>query len=139
MAFQSFTGREYLKIDIANHMGLDKSSWSDRLYWFADNESNLESMIQNAEEPALFYAGVKAYRDVQAGVPIGYMISLDATSSGLQILAALTGDRSAAQLCNVVSTGKREDAYTNIYQMMVDRLNESAKIKRADVKRAINP
>lgn len=138
MTFQSFTGHEYLKIDIANSMGLDKLTWDERLNWFEVNEYQLETMVNQAAEPALFYAGVKAWRDVQAGNPIGYMISLDATSSGLQILAALTGDRSAAQLCNVVDTGKREDAYTAIYQAMLLQIGDTAKISRDAVKQAIN-
>lgn len=80
--FEEFTPRQYLQIDIANSYGLDKLDWSDRLSWFNDNEPHLEDLLNQADEPALYYAGVKAYRDVQAGKPIGYMISLDATSSG---------------------------------------------------------
>jgi len=137
MTFQTFTAREYLKIDIANSYGLDKLSWDDRIAWFDANENQLDGLLTSADEPALFYAGVKAWRDVLAGKPIGYMISLDATSSGLQLLAALTGDRSAAQLCNVVDTGKREDAYTGIYEAMLSVIGDEAKITREDTKRAI--
>lgn len=135
--FQTFTGRQYLKIDIANNYGLDKLEWDERLSWFDANEQQLDALLQTAKEPALFYAGVKAYRDVLNGQPIGYMVSLDATSSGLQILAALTGDRSASELCNVVDTGTREDAYTSIYQAMLNILGETAKIDRDKCKEAI--
>lgn len=137
-----FTPREYLKIDIANNFGLDKENWSDRIKWFDDNEARLEELLHQAEEPALFYAGVQAWRDVCAGRPTGYLISLDATSSGLQILTVLTGDHIAAKLCNVVDTGKREDAYTNIFEVMVDHLinrlgQHGGGISRDDCKRAI--
>lgn len=138
MTFQTFSGKDYLKIDIASNFGLDKASWDDRIYWFDTNQDHLEDLVQQAKEPALFYAGVKAWRDVLAGKPIGYMISLDATSSGLQLLAALTGDRAAASLCNVIDTGKREDAYTNIYQVMLNKVDEESKIDRDKVKDAIN-
>lgn len=134
---RKFTPLQYLQIDIANNYGKDKDNWDDRLSWFDKNKDNLDDLIQEAEEPALFYAGVQAYRDAQAGIPSGYPISLDATSSGLQILAALTGDRSAAQLCNVVNTGHREDAYTLIYLYMVAKLGDTAKITRAKTKDAI--
>ena len=137
MAFQQFTGREYIKIDVANNFGHDKISWDARIHWFDSNEGVLETLVKEAKEPALFYAGVKAWRDTQQGKPIGYMISLDATSSGIQLLAALTGDRNAAQLCNVVDTGHREDAYTAVYQEMVHRLGETAKISREMTKLAI--
>lgn len=135
--FQTFTARQYLMIDISNNYGLDKEDWDVRLDWFKTNEHQLDALLTTAEEPALYYAGVKAYRDVLAGKPIGYPISLDATSSGIQILSVLTGDRSAAQLCNVIDTGHREDAYTNIYNMMLARTGGSSKINRKDTKQAI--
>ena len=139
---QLFTPREYLKIDIANNFGLDKENWDTRINWFDDNESRLDELLHQAEEPALFYAGVQAWKKVKAGLPIGYPISLDATSSGMQILAILTGDRSAARLCNVVDTGKREDSYTNIFEIMVNELinrlgSHGGGISRDDCKRAI--
>lgn len=137
MAFQEFTGREYLKIDIASNFGLDKEPWNDRLAWFDQHESGLEDMIQQAKEPALYYAGVKAWRQVIQGQPIGYMISLDATSSGLQLLAALTGDRLASQLCNVVDTGNRENAYWGIYQEMLTRIGGVAQVSPEQTKNAV--
>lgn len=47
------------------------------------------------------------------------------------------GDRAAAMLCGVLDTGNREDAYTRIYEAMVEYLGESSKISRNDVKDAI--
>lgn len=134
---QKFTARQYLKIDIANNFGLDKKTWNERLAWFDQNEGNLVNLVVKAENPALFYAGIKALDDVNQGKAIGYPVSLDATSSGLQILAVLTGDTNAAQLCNVVNTGKREDAYTGVYQRMLDQIGETSKIDREDVKRSV--
>ena len=137
-----FTGKQYLMIDVANSFGLDKATWDKRLEWFKQHENRLDEMLPQAENPAMYYAGVQAWESVKHGVPIGYPISLDATSSGLQILSALTGDRRAAQLCNVVSTGKREDAYTNVFDIMMDRLvnrlgQHGGNISRDDCKRAI--
>ena len=137
MTFQTFSGREYLKIDIANNFGLDKEDWDVRLAWFDDNESNLDALIKQAEEPALYYAGVQAWKKACKGQSSGYPISLDATSSGIQLLAALTGDRKAARLCNIVDTGHREDAYTGLYNTMLERIGEGAKISRKDTKSAI--
>lgn len=134
---QRFTPREYLKIDIANSFGLDKKSWTERITWFDQNEDKLSELVYKAEEPAMFFAGLQAWENVKQGNPIGYPISLDATSSGLQILAALTGDYSAAKLCNVINTGNREDAYTAVYKFMLDIIQEDSVIKREDTKRAI--
>lgn len=140
---QTFTAKQYLAIDIANNFGLDKETWDTRLAWFDENKDNLPNLVGSAEEPALFYAGVNAYQDMLDGKPIGYTVALDATSSGLQLLACLTGDRSAAELCNVVNyndaNGKpmRRDAYTVVYHKMLDILGEASRIKRSDTKQAV--
>jgi hypothetical protein len=134
---QTFTPREYLMIDIANSYGLDKLDWNLRIDWFKQNEDKLMSLLDTAKTPALYYAGVKAWQNVLDGKATGYPISLDGTSSGLQILAALTCDRSAALLCNVLDSGSRENAYTGIYQAMLDKLGETGHINPDEVKQAI--
>lgn len=139
---QVFTGKQYLKIDIANNYGLDKEDWDDRIKWFDDNEHQLDKLVTTAKEAALFYAGVQAYREVQKGNPIGYPVSFDATSSGLQILAAITCDRKAALLCNVLNTGHREDAYINLFEIMKVNLlaidgEQAGRLVRDDLKDAI--
>ena len=134
---QLFTAKQYLQIDIANSFGLDKKNWDVRLQWFEDHKDNLLSMLDQAKTPALYYAGVKAWEAVLRGEPSGYPISLDGTASGMQILSALTCDRKAASLCNVLDTGERENAYTKIYSAMVKQLGESATISDDDVKQAV--
>lgn len=137
---QLFTAKEYVKIDIANSYGLDKKTWTERLRWFDRHEHQLHELIASAESPAMFYAGVLAWEDAQAGVSSGHMISLDATASGLQLLAALTSDRSAAQMSNVVTIGdldERGDAYTLVYEDMLAAVRETARIERDDVKQSV--
>lgn len=79
---QTFTAKEYLKIDIANSFGLDKTTWDERINWFDQNENNLFDLLASADEPAMFFAGISAWFDVKEGKPSGYPISLDATASG---------------------------------------------------------
>lgn len=81
---KTFNALDYLKIDIANNYGLDKKSWEERLNWFERNEPVLESYFNTADAPALYYAGVKAFRKHQnnPNYTNTYPISLDATSSG---------------------------------------------------------
>lgn len=79
---QLFTPLDYLRIDIANNYGHDKEDWDVRIAWFNAHEHELEALMKGADSPALYYAGVQAYRDVKQGKPIGYPISLDATASG---------------------------------------------------------
>lgn len=134
---QTFTGRQYLQIDIANNFGLDKLEWTDRLGWFEDNETRLMSLVEKADAPALMYAGIQAYEAGIRGDAVGYPVSFDATSSGIQILSCITGDRDAAQICNVVNHQGRADAYTIVYLRMMEILGGTAKIKRDDCKTAI--
>lgn len=115
---QTFTGTEYLKIDIANCYGLDKETWAKRLAWVAANEPNLESLDGSADSPILYRKAVRALRTVQRGEPTGHVMGLDATASGLQIMAALSGCVNTAQSVNLVNTGRREDVYGAVAQYM---------------------
>lgn len=140
MAMQTFTPIEYLKIDVAGNFGLDKKSWNERIAWFDAHEHELEDLVNQAEEPALFFAGMRAYQAAKRGEAIGYPISLDATASGPQIMAALVNCETTAKLCNVVDTGQREDLYTNLsdsMQVRVNAIGESLSIERSDAKQAI--
>jgi hypothetical protein len=93
--------------------------------------------MKEADSPALFYAGIKAWMQAKAGKAIGYPVSLDATASGAQILAAMVGCEKSAQLCNVVDTGNREDLYTNIYQRMCERYGSTGEFDRLAAKQAV--
>lgn len=137
MTFQTFSGMNYLKIDVASNFGLDKKTWDERIAWTNTNMDKLEELVHKADEPALYFASVRGLRQAQSGEPSGYPISLDATSSGLQILACLTGDANAASICNVVDEGARMDAYTIIYDIMLSLLGEEERISRTDVKSAV--
>jgi hypothetical protein len=135
---QLFKGIDYLKIDLANSMGLDKKTWNERLAWYEDHKDNLIGQLKEAENPAQYFAGYEAMELVRMGKGnSGYLISLDATSSGIQILSALTGDRLAAELCNVIDTGRRRDAYTDLFVSMKGRITSNASIIRDDLKNAI--
>lgn len=134
---QQFTGAQYLKMDIASKFGLDKENWDVRLDWFQENERHLEDLVAKADESAGFLAGVMALRKAQSGKATGYTISLDATSSGVQILAALSGCEKSARTCNLVNTGNREDAYTIVYNSMNGRLGTIGYAPRDKVKTAV--
>ena len=136
--FQTFTGKQYLKIDIANNFGHDKLDWDDRIEWFNSHEHMLEDLVKEAEDPALFFASIQAWNQTKEGLATTYPISLDATASGIQILALLAGCEKSAKLCNVLDIGHRADAYTILYQLLLQRVGDTAKITRDDVKRAIN-
>jgi hypothetical protein len=141
---QTFTGKQYLEIDIANSFGLDKEEWGVRLAWFDTNRATIESApfeellvwAQQAEEPAQFLAGINAYRKVLLGHKTGYLCGLDATASGIQLLSLLAGCQQSASMCNLVYTGNREDTYTAVHDHMNQLLGKTATFARKPVKNA---
>lgn len=148
--FQTYTAKEYLMIDIATNYGdidvngetvdLDKVNFEDRIQWFKQQEKagTLASLISSADKPALYFAGLCAYRDYLDGKAIGYPISMDACSSGLQILATLANCERSARKCGVVCTGNREDAYTSLFADM-HKYGQGVEIKatRKNLKQAV--
>lgn len=115
---QTFTGTEYLKIDIANCFGLDRLTWEDRIHWFNNNEPDLEALAAYAKNPILYRKGVRAMRKVQSNEPVNHIMGLDATASGLQIMAAMSGCHITARAVNLIDTGKRADVYEDISMHM---------------------
>lgn len=154
----TFTGIEYLMMDVASQFGFDKKNWSERLAWTRNNEpaimemldtldtdpNQLHPLLQQAEEPAMFYAACQALRRVRKGQPTGYGVSFDATSSGLQLLAVLSGCEDSARLSNVIPSSEnqdnREDAYTTVYHAQCERLgdeDQKGRVTRAQSKDAL--
>ena len=134
---QEFTPIQYLQLDIANLFGKDKLTWDERLAWFKENENNLLSLTEQADSPHEYYAAVMNYPRALRGEVNHHPIQLDSTSSGLQWLSVLTGDRKTAAYCNVLNTGKREDAYTALYHKFCERNGSNEHITRAMVKKAV--
>lgn len=129
-----FTGSEMVKIDIANCFGLDKVSWIDRLMWTEVHNHELENLVEDASEPLLFLKAVKALRKAEQGIPSGHIMFLDATASGLQIMAALSGCKKTAKAVNLINTGKREDVYGAVANLMNLKLDPKDHVDRNFVK-----
>lgn len=110
--FQSFTGFEYLLIDLANHRGLDKEVFNDRLDWCHDHFDDLEQYAHDADKPLLYTKALSAIRKAQRGEATGHMVGLDATASGLQIMGVATGCEVTANNTGLVNPLVRADIYT---------------------------
>lgn len=134
---QTFSGIEALQIDIANSYGRDKDTWQNRLLWAEYNHNQLEELEVGADEPLLYKKAVSAYRDVMEGKPVGHNMFLDATASGLQILAALTGCHKTAMHVNMIATGERKDVYIEVAQLMNKLLPISEHVNRDLVKKPV--
>ena len=107
-----------LYIAIANHAGKDKLTWAERVKWVS--EQNIADI--EWEEPILGRKAVRALRDTAAERPTGYVMSIDATASGLQIMAVLSGCTQTAKLVNCIDPTKRYDLYTEIADLMNQKL-----------------
>lgn len=103
-----------LYIAIANHAGKDKLSWEDRIEW---TRASLNSIIDGKikwDEPHLGRKAVKALLDTIDDQPTGYWMTLDATASGIQIMAALSGCKETASATNMVDPAVRRDLYQEV-------------------------
>lgn len=132
---QTFTGTQYLQIDVANCFGLDRLNWDDRLHWFDNNEPNLEAQDVHAKSPILYRKAVRALRAAQRGTPLNHPMGLDATASGLQIMAAVSGCVATAKATNLVNTGNREDVYEAVAEEM--RTHGCSNVDRTLVKKPV--
>ena len=131
---------DYLCIDIANHFGLDKLLFEDRIQWVKDNYAQLEQLADKADVKPLYLKAVHELRNVVAGKPTGHIVQLDAACSGIQLLSAMAGCVRGADATGLVSH-KRADAYTDVTREMnkILQLRSMSTIvaPRADVKRAM--
>ena len=132
--------REALAVDMANNLGKDKLNWIDRIKYI--NSMSEEELYQatsqdDIDNPYLYMTACSYYIESKDNPSLtsGYPVSFDATASGSQILACLTGDLVTARICNVLPTGIREDSYTTLYQAF-KRYVPEVNISRKDFKKA---
>lgn len=144
--FKLFNAIDFICIDLANCVGTqgsfrgDKETFEVRIKWVRDNFMNLESYIDLAEDTPLYVKALHALRESVKGNPIGHLVALDATCSGIQIMSAITGCIKGADATGLISD-KRADAYTDVTRTMNEILKlkgmSSIVVPRSDVKRAV--
>lgn len=114
----------WLAFQVATCYGLDKSTMQERLDWTANNVTLISKIaldpIDNigawevAEEPWQFLAACDEYYHCVIAADRQFTtlpVAVDATCSGLQILAGLARDKATARLVNVLPGDKPQDAY----------------------------
>ena len=123
-SFVTPESESWLAFQVATTYGLDKAPMAERLEWVRENHDLITKVatdpIDNlpewevVEEPWQFMAACHEYYhccilcDKQT---TGLMVAVDATCSGLQILAGLAKDQSTASLVNVCPGDRPSDAY----------------------------
>jgi hypothetical protein len=109
-----------LYIAIANHAGKDKLTWAERVKWVSEQDIHKIEW----EEPILGRKALRALKDTTISKETGYVMSIDATASGIQVMAVLSGCRETAKYVNCVDPTKRYDLYTEIADMMNKKLSK---------------
>ena len=114
---------KWLAFQVATTFGLDKASMEERQQWVRDNIDYItliandpynEKEWENADEPWQFMAACCEYYHCvikRDKLTTNSCVAIDATCSGLQILAGLAKDKSTAELVNVTRSPVPQDAY----------------------------
>jgi len=123
-SFMDDEAERWLRFQVATTYGLDKDTLDDRLHWTYENEDLIARVatdpIDNlheweaVEEPWQFLVSCEEFyscvikRDrISTGLPV----AIDATCSGIQIIAGLTKCKSTAEMVNVIPSSKPQDVY----------------------------
>ena len=131
--FRELTGKEYIMADIAckHDKAYEKKGWDERLNHFSEIDFSDKKTFKEASNPVGLRAAYVALTAALQDKPTGYLISLDAASSGLQLLSLLVSCPTSWKLCggdeNIL------DAYAEIFVNMHTDLS----LDRADVKQSI--
>jgi DNA-directed RNA polymerase len=134
-------GMDWIKFQLATTYGLDKATMQERLDWVEKKENrelvhrvwsdpigNIADW-ENADEPWCFLAACVEWYELhyehrdETHLPV----AVDATCSGLQILAGLAKDASTARMVNVIGSDKPQDAYATIASRSIDAIPDRLK------------
>ena len=123
-AFMTPEAEQWLSFQCATTYGLDKATMPDRMTWTLENHDLIQRIAEDpignlsewegADEPWTFLAACDEYYHCVIKCDRNYTnlpVAVDATCSGLQILAGLARDASTAQLVNVLPSDRPQDAY----------------------------
>ena len=134
-------GMDWIKFQLATTYGLDKATMQERLEW-VDKGENRELVHrvwsdpigniadwENADEPWLFLAACVEWYELhyEHKYETHLPVAVDATCSGLQILAGLSKDASTARMVNVIGSEKPQDAYAIIAAKSMDAIPDRLK------------
>ena len=132
-----------LAIHFANTSGQDKLSFNERILWartegivkasfFVQAGGDWRKIEPYIDDPKHAFeeycAGMEYYRAWHSGDKENYesrlMLHQDATNSGFQFGAALTGDRATASLVNITPDLTSKDAPADLYGVMAKHLTD---------------
>lgn len=147
-------GLYWLKFQLSTTYGLDKATMEERQEW-AESAECLKiveaiatepivniSQWEACDEPFLFLAAAEEYYSLVISKTRKHThlpVAVDATCSGLQVLAGLSHDKSTAELVNVFPGARPSDAYKAVANLVNPHLPKEwgIQLQRGDVKRVV--
>jgi len=151
-SYMTDEAEEWLAFHVATCYGLDKAPMSERIAWAYDNFTLISKIATDpigslpdwevAEESWQFLAACDEFYHcviVADRQFTGLPVAVDATCSGLQILAGLARDKNTARLVNVLPGDKPQDAYKVVAETAKPHCPDSIKphIDRRVTKRVV--
>ena len=140
-AFMTPEAEQWLAFQVAtNGYGLDKATMSERMEWTLNNHDLITRIAQDpignlsewegADSPWTFLSACDEYYHCVIKCDRHYTnlpVAVDATCSGLQILAGLARDANTAKLVNVLPSDRPQDAYKVVAETCIDSIPEHIK------------
>ena len=131
-------GMEWIKFQLSTSYGLSKATMEERIAWIDDYENRaLVERVwrdpvgnvadwEHADDPWLFLAACNEWYELhyEHRFHTHLPVAVDATCSGLQILAGLAKDASTARMVNVLGSDKPQDAYATIASRSMEAIPE---------------
>jgi len=153
-AYMTEEAAYWLAFQVATTYGLDKATMEERQEWVQSREAQRvitavatdplvnRSEWEAVEEPWQFLAACKEYHDCVITKERNWTnlpVAVDATCSGLQILAGLAKDEKTARLVNVIPGQRPQDAYKVVAEKAKPKLPEklAALLDRKVTKRTV--
>lgn len=122
-------GFEWLLRAAANHWGLPRATWAERLQWGRDRLELIREVVwspletvgywREAKDPWQFLQAARAIDDWlrDSSQPIGCPVRLDQTTSGCGIIAALLRDAALGRECNLFGSTQHD-----LYEAVADEV-----------------
>lgn len=151
-SFMTDEAEGWLAFQVATTYGLDKATMQERQEWVTANHSLISRVAtdplgnlcewEGVSEPWQFIAACEEYNSCVIECSRSWTslpVAVDATCSGLQILAGLARDQSTAQLVNVLPADCPSDAYKVVAEAAKPKLPEhlAALLDRKVTKRTV--
>tara|TARA_B100001989_G_scaffold199791_1_gene148321 strand:+ start:1627 stop:4233 length:2607 start_codon:yes stop_codon:yes gene_type:complete len=131
--------KHFLAIDLANHAGMDKLNFDDRLKWTerhiaeiklvatmlepGGNPSAAVAFLSDLDDPFQFIASAEEYYHcfiVQDRKQTSVRVGVDATCSGAAVMAAIRRCKTGARLVNVFPSPEPKDLYRACWDALVE-------------------